>query len=82
VLADLDALSPSLWFENVPSIASKRWRWTPIIASRIGNLAELIEDGERPVVEAGDVAQLSARSARRRPSRVDNRRGGGARYCR
>ena len=34
---------------------------TPIIATRVGNLAELIEDGVNGrLVEAGDVGQLSA----------------------
>jgi glycosyltransferase involved in cell wall biosynthesis len=63
VLADLDALmSPSLWFENGPTIALEAMAvGTPIIASRVGNLAELIQDGVNGrLVEAGDVAQLSA----------------------
>ena len=63
VLTDLDALlSPSLWFENGPTIALEAMAvGTPIIASRVGNLAELIEDGVNGrLVEAGDVAQLSA----------------------
>ena len=63
VLADLDALlSPSLWFENGPTIALEAMAvGTPIIASRVGNLAELIEDGVNGrLVEAGDVAELSA----------------------
>jgi glycosyltransferase involved in cell wall biosynthesis len=63
VLADLDALlAPSLWFENGPTIALEAMAvGTPIIASRVGNLAELIEDGVNGrLVEAGDVAELSA----------------------
>ena len=63
VLAELDALlSPSLWFENGPTIALEAMAvGTPIIATRVGNLAELIEDGVNGrLVEAGDVGQLSA----------------------
>ena len=43
VLADLDVLlSPSIWFENGPTIALEAMAvGTPIIASRVGNLAEI-----------------------------------------
>ena len=61
-LARLDALlSPSLWFENGPTIALEAMAvGTPIIATRVGNLAELIEDGVNGrLVDAGDVGQLS-----------------------
>jgi glycosyltransferase involved in cell wall biosynthesis len=63
VLAELDALlSPSLWFENGPTIALEAMAvGTPIIGSRVGNLAELIVDGVNGrLVEAGDVASLSS----------------------
>ena len=63
VLTALDALvSPSLWFENGPTIALEAMAvGTPIIATRVGNLAELIEDGVNGrLVEAGDVGGLSA----------------------
>jgi glycosyltransferase involved in cell wall biosynthesis len=63
VLAELDALlSPSLWFENGPTIALEAMAvGTPIIATRVGNLVELIQDGVNGrLVDAGDVAQLSA----------------------
>jgi len=63
VLAELDALlSPSLWFENGPTIALEAMAvGTPIIATRVGNLAELIQDGVNGrLVEAGNIAQLSA----------------------
>jgi len=63
VLADLDALlSPSLWFENGPTIALEAMAvGTPVIASRVGNLAELIEDGVNGrLVQAGAVPQLAA----------------------
>jgi glycosyltransferase involved in cell wall biosynthesis len=63
VLTDLDALlSPSRWFENGPTIALEAIAvGTPIIASRVGNLAEIVEDGVNGrLVEAGDVRELSA----------------------
>jgi glycosyltransferase involved in cell wall biosynthesis len=63
VLAELDALlSPSLWFENGPTIALEAMAvGTPIIATRVGNQAELIDDGVNGrLVEAGSVAALSA----------------------
>jgi glycosyltransferase involved in cell wall biosynthesis len=63
VLTELDVLlSPSIWFENGPTIALEAMAvGTPIIATRVGNLAELIEDGVNGrLVEAGSVAQLSA----------------------
>ena len=63
VLAELDVLlSPSLWFENGPTIALEAMAvGTPIIATRVGNQAELIDDGfNGRLVEAGSVAELSA----------------------
>ena len=63
VLAALDVLlSPSLWFENGPTIALEAMAvGTPIIATRVGNQAELIEDGVNGrLVEAGSVTELSA----------------------
>jgi glycosyltransferase involved in cell wall biosynthesis len=46
LLADFDALvCPSTWFENGPTIAIEAIAvGTPVIASRVGNLAELITD--------------------------------------
>jgi glycosyltransferase involved in cell wall biosynthesis len=63
VLTDLDALlSPSLGFENGPTIALEAMAvGTPVIGSRVGNLAELIDDGRNGrLVRAGDVEELSA----------------------
>jgi glycosyltransferase involved in cell wall biosynthesis len=63
VLVELDALlSPSLSFENGPTIALEAMAvGTPIIATRVGNLVELIQDGVNGrLVEAGNVTQLSA----------------------
>ncbi len=47
LLAELDVLlCPSIWFENGPTIALEAAAvGTPIIASRVGNLAEIVEDG-------------------------------------
>jgi glycosyltransferase involved in cell wall biosynthesis len=61
-LADLDVLLvPSMWFENGPTIALESMAaGTPIIASRVGNLAEIIVDGVNGrLVEAGDVDGLA-----------------------
>jgi glycosyltransferase involved in cell wall biosynthesis len=58
LLAGYDALlCPSIWFENGPTIALEAIAvGTPIIASRVGNLAELIEDGVNgQLVAAGDI---------------------------
>jgi len=55
-------LSPSLWFENGPTIALEAMAvGTPIIASRVGNLAEIVDDRVNGrLVEAGSVSELSA----------------------
>ena len=62
VLAGLDALLiPSMWFENGPTIALEAMAvGTPIIASGVGNLAEIIEDGRTGrLVAPGDVDALA-----------------------
>jgi glycosyltransferase involved in cell wall biosynthesis len=47
---------PSLWYENAPkSLLEAQARGKPIVATRIGGLPELVEDGENGLlVEAGD----------------------------
>ena len=63
VLARLDALIiPSMWFENGPTIALESMAvGTPIVASRVGNLAEIIEDRVTGrLVPPGDVGALAA----------------------
>jgi glycosyltransferase involved in cell wall biosynthesis len=58
LLAGYDVLlCPSMWFENGPTIALEAIAaGTPIIASRTGNLAELIVDGvSGQLVAPGDV---------------------------
>jgi len=62
LLASLDVLlCPSIWFENGPTVAIEAFAvGTPIIASRVGNLAELVEDhASGRLVESGDVDSLS-----------------------
>jgi glycosyltransferase involved in cell wall biosynthesis len=60
LLAGFDALlCPSMWFENGPTIALEAMAvGTPIIASRVGNLAEIVEDGVNGrLVAPGDVGE-------------------------
>ena len=62
-LAALDVLlCPSMWFENGPTIALEAIAvGTPIMASRVGNLAEIVEDGvSGRLVTPGDVDEWSA----------------------
>jgi glycosyltransferase involved in cell wall biosynthesis len=62
VLAEFDVLiCPSLWFENGPTVALEAMAvGTPIIATRVGNLGEIVEDGVNGrLVKAGDVEALS-----------------------
>ena len=59
-LARLDALvCPSMWFENGPTVALEAMAvGTPVIASRVGNLAEAIDDDVTGrLVTPGDVAE-------------------------
>ena len=66
-LAELDALlCPSMWFENGPTIALEAMAvGTPIIASRVGNLAEIVDDGVNgQLVAPGSVEQWSAALSR------------------
>jgi glycosyltransferase involved in cell wall biosynthesis len=63
VLSSLDVLCcPSTWFENGPTVAIESIAaGTPVIGTRLGNLAELIEDGVTGrLVEPGDDAQLAS----------------------
>jgi glycosyltransferase involved in cell wall biosynthesis len=57
-LADIDVLlCPSMWFENGPTIALEAMAvGTPVVASRVGNLAEIIDDGiTGRLIAPGDV---------------------------
>ena len=76
LLAEHDVLlCPSIWFENGPTIAREAMAvGTPLIASRVGNLAEIIVDGENgQLVTPGDVEAWSAALAHAalNPSTVD-----------
>ena len=67
LLAGYDALlCPSIWFENGPTIALEAMAvGTPVIASRVGNLAEIIDDGENgQLVEPGNIPRWSDALAR------------------
>lgn len=53
---------PSVWYEGFPMVVLEAFATgTPVIASRIGSLAEVIEDGKTGrLVAAGDGAALAA----------------------
>ncbi len=59
-------LCPSLSFENGPTVALEAMAvGTPVIASRVGNLTELIDDGVNgELVTPGDVARWTAALSR------------------
>lgn len=62
VLSTLDVLCcPSTWFENGPTVALESIAaGTPVLGTRLGNLAELIDDGVNGrLVAAGDAAALA-----------------------
>lgn len=54
---------PSIWFEGLPMVVLEAFATaTPVIASRIGSLAELVEDGVTGLtVEPGDPIGLAER---------------------
>lgn len=56
---------PSIWFEGFPMIVVEAYAaGTPVIASRIGSLATIVEDGVTGLLaEPGDVDQLGERFA-------------------
>jgi glycosyltransferase involved in cell wall biosynthesis len=62
-LAGLDVLlCPSMWFENGPTVALEAMAvGTPVIASRLGNLAEaIVDDVTGKLLPPGDVAKWAA----------------------
>jgi glycosyltransferase involved in cell wall biosynthesis len=62
VLAGFDVLCcPSTWFENGPTIALESLGvGTPVVGTRLGNLAELIQDGVTGrLIAPGDDAELA-----------------------
>jgi glycosyltransferase involved in cell wall biosynthesis len=62
LLAGFDVLCcPSVWFENGPTVALEAIAaGTPVLGTRLGNLAELIQDGVTGrLVAPGDAAELA-----------------------
>jgi glycosyltransferase involved in cell wall biosynthesis len=81
LLTEYDVLlCPSIWFENGPTIALEAMAvGTPLIASRVGNLAEIIDDGENgQLVTPGHLAEWSAALTRAalNPATIDRWRRG------
>ena len=67
VLRELDVVViPSLWYENSPnSILEAFAHRTPVIASRLGGMAELVKDGENGLLfEPGNAAALGVQLRR------------------
>ena len=67
LLAQHDVLlCPSIWFENGPTVALEAMAaGTPVIASRVGNLVEIIEDGVNgQLVEPNDLTEWTAALSR------------------
>lgn len=56
---------PSIWFEGFPMVAVEAFAaGTPVIASRIGSLTDIVEDGVTGLLaEPGDADQLGGRFA-------------------
>jgi glycosyltransferase involved in cell wall biosynthesis len=74
LLAGYDALlCPSIWFENGPTVALEAIAaGTPIVGSRVGNLAELIADDVNGLlVTPGDVIAWSRALTKVATSRAD-----------
>jgi glycosyltransferase involved in cell wall biosynthesis len=63
ILRSLDVVVvPSLWYENSPNVILEAFaHGTPVIASNLGGMAELVEDGVNGLVfepgNAGDLAR-------------------------
>lgn len=62
VLAGCDLLAvPSTWYENMPLTMHEAWRMgVPVVASRLGGMAEALPDGQGGrLFEPGDAAELA-----------------------
>ena len=62
VLANLDLLVvPSTWLENAPLVVKEAFlAGVPVVASRLGGMAEAVQDGENGLLfEPGDAADLA-----------------------
>ena len=67
VYREIDVLVvPSVWFENSPLSIHEAWTFrTPVVASGIGGMAELVDDGVDGLhFAAGDAADLASKLAR------------------
>jgi GT2 family glycosyltransferase len=67
LLASLDVLVvPSVWIENSPFVIKEAFAaGVPVVASNLGGMAELVEDGRNGLLfEAGDAADLRRMIAR------------------
>jgi glycosyltransferase involved in cell wall biosynthesis len=67
VLRDLDVIVvPSLWYENSPNVVLEAFAHrTPVVASNLGGMAELVHDGENGLLFAPGDADHLARQLRR-----------------
>ncbi|TAJ99411.1 MAG: glycosyltransferase family 1 protein [Chloroflexota bacterium] len=74
----LAVVVPSIWFEGFPIVLAEAFATgTPVIASRIGSLAELVEDGRTGLLaEPGDATGLADRLRWARDHPTDMRRMG------
>jgi GT2 family glycosyltransferase/glycosyltransferase involved in cell wall biosynthesis len=80
-LVDADVLVvPSIWIENAPFIIREAFACgVPVLASRLGGMAEMVRDGvDGLLFEAGDASSLAAALARLidEPSLLDRLRAG------
>jgi len=81
VFAGLDVLTiPSLWYENSPLVLLSSFALkTPVVASNVGSLADLVEHGKNGLVfEMGNAGDLAAqfRKLISDPSMLDRLRAG------
>jgi glycosyltransferase involved in cell wall biosynthesis len=67
VLRELDVIVvPSLWYENSPNVILEAFgHRTPVVASNLGGMAELVRDGENGLLFAPGDAEGLARQLRR-----------------
>ena len=56
---------PSEWYENCPfTVMESQWYGTPVIASAIGGVPELVQDGKTGILfEAGNAGELKGKIA-------------------
>ena len=64
IFREIDVLVvPSIWYENAPLVIQEAFlSRTPVIASRIGGIPELVKDGVNGLLfDAGDPRDLKAK---------------------